>query len=90
MQSHALVRTIYLYLFALLGPVLATIGGVRIVDLALKATVFRQAEDEQKHWQRQPPEPPLAEAREKLARMDAEPDSAITAAERRALREWLA
>ena len=37
---YPLIRTIYLYLFALLGLALLTIGGVRFVDMGLKAFVF--------------------------------------------------
>ena len=45
MKRHSLVRTIYLYLFSLLGLSLLTIGGVRFVDMALKAFVFTKAEE---------------------------------------------
>lgn len=45
-KHYPLIRTIYLYLFALLGLVLLTIGGVRFVDMGLKAFVFTKAEEE--------------------------------------------
>jgi len=43
-----IIRTIYLYIFALLGLVLVIIGGVRFVDMGLKAFVFTKAEEEDK------------------------------------------
>lgn len=48
MNHHPLIRTIYLYIFALLGLVLVIIGGVRFIDMGLKAFVFTQAEEEQR------------------------------------------
>jgi hypothetical protein len=59
MAKHPLIRTIYLYLFSFLGLVLLIIGGVRFLDMALKAFVFTQAESEQRVWNKQPPLPPL-------------------------------
>ena len=43
---YPLIRTIYLYLFALLGLVLLTIGSIRFVDMALRAFVFTKADQE--------------------------------------------
>ncbi|MEF8846844.1 MAG: hypothetical protein V5A57_00170 [Candidatus Paceibacterota bacterium] len=45
-NKHSLVRTIYLYLFALLGLALITIGTVRLVDLGLKTYVFTKADQQ--------------------------------------------
>lgn len=58
-KRHALIRTVYLYIFALLGLVLLTIGGVRFVDMGLKAFVFTKADEEQRIFFRQPPAPAL-------------------------------
>lgn len=46
MSKQSLIRTIYLYLFALLGLVLLTIGGVMLIDLGLKMTLFQKADVE--------------------------------------------
>jgi len=46
MKKHTLIRTIYLYLFTIIGLVLLVIGCVRIVDMVLKMYVFTQAEQE--------------------------------------------
>lgn len=44
MSKQSLIRTIYLYLFATLGLVLLTIGGVMLIDLGLKMTIFQKAD----------------------------------------------
>jgi len=60
MKGHSLIRTIYLYLFALVGLTLLIIGLVRFVDMGLKAFVFKQAEElervrqEYKHYEALP------------------------------------
>jgi len=48
MEKHSLVRTIYLYLFALIGLVLLTIGTVSFVDMGLKIFIFTKAEEPQR------------------------------------------
>jgi hypothetical protein len=47
-QKHPLIRTIYLYLFTLIGLVLVTIGAIRFLDMGLKAFVFTKADDPEK------------------------------------------
>ena len=59
MEKHSLVRTIYLYLFALVGLALITVGGVRFVDMGLKAFVFTQAEQEERIRHKYPPMLPI-------------------------------
>ncbi len=54
MKHYPLIRTIYLYLFTLLGLVLLIIGGVRFIDMGLKAFVFTKAEEEQRLIYKQP------------------------------------
>lgn len=56
---YPLIRTIYLYLFALLGLVLLTIGSVRFLDMGLKALIFTKAEEEERIMYRQPPMLPV-------------------------------
>lgn len=48
MEKHSLIRTIYLYAFALLGLVLLTISGIRFLDMGLKAFVFTKADERMK------------------------------------------
>lgn len=44
MGASPFIRTIYLYLFSIVGLILIIIGGVRLVDLGLKMFVFKQAD----------------------------------------------
>lgn len=44
MNKNSIIRKVYLYTFALLGLVLITIGGVRLITLALKAYIFTKAD----------------------------------------------
>ncbi len=59
MKHYPLIRTIYLYLFAMLGLILITIGSVRFLDMALKAFIFTKAEEEQRLLYKMPPMPPI-------------------------------
>lgn len=43
-MKYPIIRTIYLYLFALVGLVMLTIGAVQLVQLGLKTWVFPQAD----------------------------------------------
>lgn len=80
------VRTVYLYLLAFIGLILLTIGGVRFLDMGLKALVFRQAEQEEVMHMRQPPMPfALERARQVAGSESAE----LTVEERAMVREWL-
>lgn len=59
MARQSLVRTIYLYLFAIIGLVLVSIGAVRLVNLGLKTFVFTEA-DRQINYGLRPPTPVIA------------------------------
>ncbi len=48
MQKHSTVRTIYLYIFSLLGLVLLVIGGVRLANMGLRAFIFTKADEQQR------------------------------------------
>jgi hypothetical protein len=82
MSSQKVIRTIYLYLFSVVGLVLLVIGAVGMIDMGLKASLFRQA-DEQRAWmERTPPMPPGYA-------MDGAPaDSTLDPKARAALAEW--
>lgn len=84
MERDSIIRTIYLYTFSLLGLVLVIIGGTQFLDLALKASVFKKADDEQRIFARQLPSPAIRPDMERWAT-----DSTLTDGERAAIREWL-
>ncbi|MDD5590262.1 MAG: hypothetical protein PHQ47_03785, partial [Candidatus Portnoybacteria bacterium] len=71
MDKHSLIRTVYLYTFALLGLVLMTIGGVRFIDMGLTAFVFTKADNEQRLINKQLSFAPIeVERLEKIASSD--------------------
>jgi len=70
MNHYPLIRTIYLYLFTLVGLALLIIGGVRFVDMGLKAFVFTKAEQEQRILYQTLPYPSLS--LEKIAEVEDE------------------
>ncbi len=78
-----MIRTVYLYLFAVLGLVLITIGGVGSVDMLLKGAVFRRADDEQRFYRPEALPPYAIEKAERSAG-----DPGLNEAERAALRQW--
>ena len=85
MKKHSLVRTIYLYIFAMLGLVLLTIGGVRFVNMGLKAWIFTQADQEQKLSYLKPPlEYPLLQIKQLSSQKD------LSSEEKVQIKQWLA
>lgn len=85
MQKRSSIRLIYLYIFAITGLVLLIIGGVRFIDMGLKAFVFTAADEEQRLYSRQPPMPiyPV----EKLD--DIQDGGELTAQQQEAIERWL-
>jgi hypothetical protein len=50
MKKYPWIRTVYLYLFSMLGLVLLVIGAVNFINMGLKAWVFTGAEMEERVW----------------------------------------
>lgn len=88
-KKNTLIRTIYLYTFSLVGLVLVVIGGVRFVDMGLKAWVFTQADEEQRMWSKQPPMPVITEKRIETAVKEGKIEN-LTNEEKTAMEQWLA
>jgi hypothetical protein len=84
-KPRPLIRTIYLYLFALVGLALLAIGTVRLVDLGMKALIFTQADQSQRIYARMPPSAPIPN--EKIDKAQASAD--LTPEEKAALKQWL-
>ena len=85
MDKHSLIRTIYLYLFALLGLVLLTIGSVRFVDMGLKTFVFTKADDQQRYYEEPMLAPYSFQRVEKLSQ-----DEELTDQEKEQIKVWIA
>jgi hypothetical protein len=60
MKKYSLIRTIYLYLFTMIGLVLMTIGSVNFVNMGLKAFVFTKAEEQERINYEKPPVSPYS------------------------------
>lgn len=85
MNKYPIIRTIYLYLFALLGLTLLIIGGVRLINLGLKTFIFTQADQEQRMSYLQPPMYYPIEKVEKL-----QSATAISEDDKIMIAQWLA
>jgi hypothetical protein len=68
MTKHTVIRTIYLYLFSLVGLVLIIIGCVNFLDMGLKAWVFTAAEQQEKYDYNRPVEPYCMEEKMRSAK----------------------
>ncbi|OGD30642.1 hypothetical protein A2W39_00590 [Candidatus Azambacteria bacterium RIFCSPHIGHO2_01_46_10] len=64
MTKYPLIRKIYLYLFALIGLVLITVGCVKLVGLTLKTFVFTKADIYYEYPMARPVKPPVPEGQE--------------------------
>ncbi|MFA6534084.1 MAG: hypothetical protein WCT37_02820 [Patescibacteria group bacterium] len=87
MEKNHLIRTIYLYLFSLVGLVLLVIGGVGLVNLGLKTYIFTAAYSDQ-YYGRTVPMPAVTEK----AVLDSQTSGKkveVTAAEQQQLEYWL-
>lgn len=56
MKTHPIIRTIYLYLFTLVGLAMTVVGAAKIVDLGLKQYIFTKADED--NYRAYPAEPP--------------------------------
>jgi len=83
-KNYPLIRTIYLYLFALIGLAFLISGAVRFVDMGLKAFIFTKAEEQQRLNFRQPPMPYSVEKIETL-----QEDEDLSEEEKIIVKEWL-
>jgi len=84
-QHYPLIRTIYLYLFALVGLALLVSGGVRFVNMGLKAFVFTKAEQDMKINYERPISPPMSI--EKIEQLSE--GAELSESERDQIKNWL-
>ena len=91
MKKQSLVRTIYLYIFALLGLVLLIIGGVNFVNMGLKAFIFTQADEEQRILYKQIPFPSSVPTIERLEKeIETGEEVCLSEEEKISIQSWLA
>lgn len=58
MKKNSLIRTIYLYLFTIVGLILIIISSVDFIDMGLKAFIFTQADQQERIYSKMPPTAP--------------------------------
>jgi len=85
MEKRTSIRTVYLYLFALVGLALVVVGGVRFIDMGLKAFVFTQAEEDQRFFS---PPLPMPYQLERVGNLQNE--EGLSEEEKAAIQQWLA
>jgi len=84
-KHYPLIRTIYLYIFALLGLILVIIGSVNFLNMGLKAFVFTKAEQSMEiDFERPMPAPLSADKMEELGK-----GSELSETELVLVQEWL-
>lgn len=86
-SKQAVIRTIYLYLFAIVGLVLLTIGSVQLTNMALKAFIFTQAEQEERL--NFPFHEPFAAIEPRLKPITENKNTEFTPEEVAALKNWI-
>lgn len=95
MPKYSWIRTVYLYLFSLVGLTLVIIGVVRILNLGLKIYVFKEA-DKLENYQQYPPFPPYGVLEPRSVSKEATPGDVklakdiqyLTGEEKTALNQW--
>jgi len=83
-KHYPLIRTIYLYLFTLIGLVLVIIAGVRFLDMGLKYFVFTQAEQQQRIATLRPPSTYSLEKVEEIKQ-----NEELTDEQKQAISQWI-
>ena len=82
-----MIRAIYLYLFTIVGLSLLVAGGVRFIDMGLKAFVFTKADESERIQQKFYSMPPIpVTGVEKLQEQEGEE---LTADEKATLKQYL-
>ena len=91
MKKQSLVRTIYLYIFALLGLVLLTIGSVNFLNMGLKAFIFTQAEEEERVLYKQMSAPfSVSRIEEFEQKIETGEEVTLSEEEKTEIKNWLA
>lgn len=88
MEKHSLIRTIYLYLFTIVGLALLVAGSVRFIDMGLKTFIFTKADEAQRIQQKfyGGSSPILPISTEKM--QAAQDDIKLTDEERATIKKW--
>ena len=85
MQATPLIRTIYLYLFSLVGLVLVVIASTRFIDMGLRAWIFTAADKQDMMYRMEPTQPYSLDTVKAL-----EKNASISADDKATITRWLA
>ncbi len=90
MEKYPIIRTIYLYLFALIGLAMLAVGFARLIDLGLKVYIFTKA-DVQDYSYRMPPAPPTPYVDQNLKSAECLSNSKcnLTDEQKQLIKNWL-
>ena len=84
-KHYPIIRTIYLYIFALVGLIIVITGSIRAFTMGLEVFVFKDADKQTKINYSRPTSIPYVEGLK-----EAKDDEGFTEEEREAIRSWLA
>lgn len=87
MKTHPIIRTIYLYLFTLVGLGMTVTGMARLVDLGLKEYIFTKA-DEQSYPQPYLAEPPAPKGYLVTQGLSDVQKTSLTESQKKAMAQW--
>jgi hypothetical protein len=83
-KHHPLIRTIYLYLFALAGLIIVIQAGIRALNMALEVFVFKDIAKQERLNYMKPISPSYIAGIEKI-----QDDESLTEDERASIRNWI-
>ncbi len=86
MKAHPIIRTIYLYLFALVGLAMAVVGTSRLVDIGLKQYIFTKADED--IYRAMPAEPPSPKGYLVTQGLTDEQKKGLTEGQKKAMVQW--
>lgn len=93
-EKNSWIRTVYLYLFSLVGLALIVIGAVRFIDLGLKIFIFKEADKPESisYGIPYPPRPfiePLPVKGSASGNVELKKTEQVTEEEKQALTQWI-
>ena len=86
-MASSWIRVVYYYLFALVGLVLVIIALINGINLALKMTVFKQADLDTYGYQKQPPIP--ASLEKQVGDLGSNKELSLSETNKKEIQNWL-
>ncbi len=83
-KHHPLIRTIYLYLFALAGLIIVIQAGIRALDMGLKVFVFKDVDKQERLNYLKPISPSYIQGVKEI-----QDDEELTEDEKQSIRNWI-